>query len=145
MKNKKLLILVSILIITLLLCTTIYLVYFHKTPTTNPEPQLEKYLLDTRFLVLYGKITKTNANSIDIEVIKDPTLTDYVFDDINNINLVINKDSIIKGFNVEKKVYSDLKVSNIKPDSFVTAYINNATSSGFTAIGIKVFDINIIK
>lgn len=144
-KNKYFLIPLSLIFISILIAIT-YLIFAPKKEINkNSEPLIYKSLLDTRFLVLYGKITKISTDSIDIEVVKDPTLTDYVFDDIKSLNLIINKDSIIKGFDVEKKVYSDLKLADIKRDSFVTAYIDNATSSGYKAIGLKMFTENIIK
>lgn len=144
-KKKNFLVYFSSLVVILILITIIYFSYFYKKTDSTSVSQFQKPLLDTRFLVLYGKVSKVGENLINIETIKDPALTDYVFDDTKEIKLTVEAGSIVKGFDVEKKVYKDLKASDIKTGNYITAYINNATSSGYKAIGVKVFSENIIK
>jgi hypothetical protein len=144
-KKKNFLVYFSSLLVVLILVTVVYFSYFYKKVDSTQVSQFQKPLLDTRFLVLYGRVSKVGDNIINIETIKEPTLTDYVFDDLKSVKVTIEDSSIIKGFDVEKKVYNDLKISDIKIGSFVTVYINNATSSGYKAIGVKVFSENIIK
>ncbi|MFA6430648.1 MAG: hypothetical protein WC229_03025 [Candidatus Paceibacterota bacterium] len=144
-KKKNFLVYFSSLIVILILITIVYFSYFHKKADVAPVSQIQRSLIDTRFLVLYGEVSKIGKAFVNIEIRKDSKLTDYVFDDAGNIKVVVGPSLIIKGFDVDKKVYRDLKISDIKIGDFITVYIDNATSSGYKAMGIKVFSENIIK
>jgi hypothetical protein len=135
-----------IIILAAVLILIIYFAYFNrKTAVIIPESKPQQFLLDTRFLVLYGKVTKINTDSINIEVIKEPTLTDYFFDNLKNIDVDVEEKTVIKNFDTKTKVYSDLTFLDIKTGKYITAYINNSTSSGYKAVGLKVFSENINK
>lgn len=143
--NKKIFSLLSILLI-LLLCS-IFLYYLVNKPKeiVVPTLQSEKTMLDTRFAMAYGKVLSIQNNILKLSLVKDPTLTDYIFDNIDNIDLVIDSNSIVKGFDVDKNIYNDLLISDIKKDNFVTVFIDNSTSTEYKVISVKVFNKNIIK
>jgi hypothetical protein len=146
--SKKRLLLIGISVLVLIL--VIYFVFFNKQAkpilsVVETIPQFQKSFLDERFFVLYGKITKVSTSSVDIEVIEDQKLTEYIFNSTDQINLSIGESLNIKKFDLNTKKYFDLNITDIKVDNFITAYINKATSSGYKAIGIKVFDQNIIE
>jgi hypothetical protein len=146
LKKRSLFIGISVLVLILV----IYFVFFNKQakpilPVVETIPQFQKSFLDERFFFLYGKIAKVGTSSVKIEVIKNERLTDYIFNDFNSLDVSININLVVKKFDLETLKYSDIKISDIHTGDFVTAYIDNATSSTFRAVGIKVFSENIVK
>lgn len=149
MKNifsiKKIYILITTLIIIIISSYFVLSNKQNEPVIKETSNQLPLTLLDSRFLVLYGKILKVDAKFLNIEIIKDSTLTDYIFNPMDKIVVMLEDSTIIKKYDLTKNTYENIKLSNIKSGDFTNLYINNATSSGYKAIGIKIFDKNIIK
>jgi len=101
---------------------------------TQPQP------LDTRFWLLHGQISKIGKGSLDIEVIKNATGTDYIFDDMFKTNILIGKNTKIKKFDTQKQTYSDMNTGDLKIGELITAYIEKATSTGYKTMILELFD-----
>jgi len=149
-KNKLFFLVCTVIIFAILILTIRFFFYqseFYKTLKSGAQYQpslvFKPNLLDSRFLLLYGYISNIDKNTIIIDVIKSPNLTDYVFNNQKNISISLSSSTILKKFDAGKNVYKTLDITNLKIGDFSTIYIDKATSSGYKAIGIKVYDKDI--
>jgi len=106
--------------------------------------QVQPKPLDTRFWLLYGQISKINKDSLYIDVIKEDANTDYIFNNMLKVNVLLDKQIKIKKFDIQKRIYLDMKTTDLKIGGFITAYIEKATSTGYKATILELFDKNII-
>ncbi|MFH0755455.1 MAG: hypothetical protein V1910_02200 [bacterium] len=149
--NKKIKKNLLFLIIILILGIIIYFILnkpVKNIPNQETPSQIvsnTKTLLDERFFMVYGKISKIDIDSLNIEIIKDVNVTDYVFDNMNEINVFINKNIPVQKFDIEKQVYNNLQISNLKIGDFIEIYLNNTITSEYRAVKIEIFEKTIVE